>query len=139
MTQQIQRSEAADGRPSQMTIVGIERRADGVLVVHAPTPRGMPPRTYEVYDPNGLWIVVRDLLNDPTMPRVMTERAGDASLEEVVGKLAGDLFTKFVAEKAPYLAPAARQAVRVAGEKVEGAFDSLRKADLPFRYYPKGT
>lgn len=133
----------ADERPSRMTVLGIERRADGMIVVHAPYRQGEPPRTYEAATPSELWMVVRDLLNDPSLPQITTQQAGDTSFEEVVGQIGADLFNRFITNEAPQLANlagrAARSAAKATKEKATNMFDGLRKADLPMKYYPRGT
>ena len=128
---------------SRMVVVGIERRPDGVLVVHTPTPAGAPAQMVEAAGPQELWQTLQGVLSDPTLPRVTMEAPQSVSLEEALGAMAGDLLGAFVRDKVPAAAPHIQRAAEVvtqrASRKAHNLADRLGKADIPIPRYPRGT
>lgn len=142
MSREVQTVYAADA-PSRMVVVGVERRPDGVLVVHAPAPEGQPPQTFTASDPRELWQAVQGVLNDTSLPQLTVDTPESVSLEQALGAMAGDLLGNFLRTRVPTAAPhiqrAATQATTHVARKAGGLAASLGKADVPIRRYPRGS
>lgn len=123
---------------SKMILVGIERRADGTVVVHAPSDGKHAAQMHEVVGAQSLWDSVQRLLDDPGVPEMNTSTTSPASIEEALASAAGQLFHDVVRTAGPRVAPVVKQAAQNAGQKASGLFSRLGKADVGIPRYPRG-